>query len=367
MTTAARIPSKAAADAPRIRAAVTSLPPYVAGRRATSSATAALASNESHFPPLPSVLAEVAASTGRLNRYPDSAAVVLRDRIAAHVGVSLDEVAVGPGSVGVLQQIIGSVCEAGDEVIFAWRSFEAYPLFVTLAGGTPVAVLLTPDEGHDLDAMAAAIGPRTRAILLCTPNNPTGVTIPGPELDDFLSRVPGDVLVVIDEAYLEYVTPGARVDTLARYRRHPNVVLLRTFSKAYGLAGLRVGYAVAAPTVAAALQRTAIPFGVSSIAQVAAIASLDAQDELAERVGLVIAERERLILMLRHHGWTVPTSQANFIWLRADARVERLVRAFDSADILVRGYAGDGVRITIADATTNDRVIRVLAGWVAAA
>ena len=218
---------------PRLRHAVTSLSPYVAGRRATSAHTAPLASNESHFPPLPSVLAEVAASAGRLNRYPDSASVQLRERIADHVGVSADEVAVGPGSVGVLQQIIESVCDAGDEVVFAWRSFEAYPLLVTLAGATPVPVPLTADEGHDLDAMLAAIGPRTRLVLLCTPNNPTGVTIPGAELDRFLDAVPSETLVVIDEAYLEYVT-GDPLDALARYRRHPNVCVLRTFSKALG-------------------------------------------------------------------------------------------------------------------------------------
>jgi len=345
---------------PRLRHAVTSLSPYVAGRRATSAHTAPLASNESHFPPLPSVLAEVAASAGRLNRYPDSASVQLRERIADHVGVSADEVAVGPGSVGVLQQIIESVCDAGDEVVFAWRSFEAYPLLVTLAGATPVPVPLTADEGHDLDAMLAAIGPRTRLVLLCTPNNPTGVTIPGAELDRFLDAVPSETLVVIDEAYLEYVT-GERLDAIARYRRHANICVLRTFSKAYGLAGLRVGYGIASPTVAGALRQTGVPFAVSSIAQAAAIASLDARDELAERVALVASERDRMTAALRSTGWRVPSLQANFVWLRADESTRHgLVQAFDDADILVRGYAGDGVRITLADRSSNDRVLRVL-------
>ena len=347
---------------PRLRHAVTSLAPYVAGRRATSGNTAPLASNESHFPPLPSVLAEVVSSAGRLNRYPDIAAVQLRERIAAHVGVTVDEVAVGPGSVGVLQQIIESVCDAGDEVVFAWRSFEAYPLLVTLAGATPVPVPLREDEGHDLDAMLAAIGPRTRLLLLCTPNNPTGVSIPGAELDRFLAGVPSDLLVVIDEAYLEYAT-GDRLDSIARYRRHPNVCVLRTFSKAYGLAGLRVGYGIASPTVAGALRRTGVPFAVSSIAQAAAIASLDAQDELVERVAMVAAERVRVTAALRDLGWRVPASQANFVWLRAgEVAQDALLRAFDEADILVRGFAGDGVRVTLADRASNDRVIRVLSG-----
>lgn len=356
-----------APSTPRLRSAVTSLAPYVAGRRATSAEIAPLASNESHFPPLPSVLAQVAASAGRINRYPDSAAVELRERIAAHVGVTADEVAVGPGSVGVLQQIIESVCDAGDEVVFAWRSFEAYPLLVTLAGATPVPVPLTADDGHDLPAMVAAITDRTRLVLLCTPNNPTGVTIAGADLDRFLAAVPSDVLVVIDEAYLEYAT-SERLDAIARYRTHPNVCVLRTFSKAYGLAGLRVGYGIATPAVAAALRRTGVPFGVSSIAQAAAIASLDAADELAGRVAAVAAERDRVTLALRALGYAVPRSQANFVWLRTtDAGREQLLSAFDAADILVRGYAGDGVRVTIADAASNDRVIRVLAGLAQAA
>lgn len=353
MTTAIRTP--------HIRSAVTSLPPYVAGRRATSNATASLASNENHFPPLPSVLDEIAWASGRINRYPDSAAEALRERIAAHVGVRSDEVAAGPGSVGVLQQIIASVCDAGDEVVFAWRSFEAYPLLVTLAGARPVPVPLTRHETHDLDAMAAAITPRTRLVLLCTPNNPTGVTIAGADLDRFLARVPGDVLVVIDEAYLEYVTTDP-LDALARYRRYPNVCLLRTFSKAYGLAGLRVGYAIASPTVTGALRRTGLPFAVSSLAQAAAIASLDASRELAERVAAVATERDRVTCAMRRLGLAVPGSQANFVWLRTgEGEREAVLRAFDAADILVRGYAGDGVRITIADAASNDRVLQALA------
>lgn len=360
-------PMRTTPGSPRLRHAVTSLAPYVPGRRATSSATASLASNESHFAPLPSVLAAIARASARINRYPDSAADGLRERIADQVGVSADEVAVGPGSVGVLQQVIAAVCDAGDEVIFAWRSFEAYPLLVTLAGATPVPVPLTGDGAHDLSAMAAAITPRTRLVLLCSPNNPTGVTIPGADLDGFLARVPSEVLVVIDEAYLEYVTTD-RVDVMARYRRHPNVCVLRTFSKAYGLAGLRVGYAIASPTVAGALRRTGLPFAVSSIAQAAAIASVDASAELAERVAAVVMERDRVSSALRGLGFAVSDSQANFVWLPAgEFEQTRLLSAFDAADILVRGYPGDGIRITIADAASNDRVLQVLAGRAAAA
>ena len=232
---------------PTLRGAVAGLPPYVPGRRSAGMDIAALASNESHYEPLPAAAAAVAAAAGTMNRYPDSAAVELRERIARHLGVTAGEVAVGPGSVGVLQQIITGLCDAGDEVIFAWRSFEAYPILVELAGARPVRIPLDGAEGHDLDAMAAAVTARTKVILLCTPNNPTGVPISHERIEAFLRSVRSDILVVIDEAYVEYAEAGSGPDSLALYRQYPNVCILRTFSKAYGLAGLRVGYAVAAP------------------------------------------------------------------------------------------------------------------------
>ena len=297
-----------------------------------------------------------------MNRYPDMTATALRERIADFVQVSAGEVAVGPGSVGVLQQILTSVCDAGDEVVFAWRSFEAYPILTSLAGATPVPVPLTADEGHDLPAMLAAITPRTKVVLICTPNNPTGVAIEHRQLADFLAAVPPDVLVVIDEAYVEFTEMEEILDALALFRRHGNVCVLRTFSKAYGLAGLRVGYAIAHPGLADGLRRAALPFGVSALAQQAAIASLDAVDEIRERVALVVAERRRVTETLRATGWTLPESQANFLWLRADdRRQQQLVKAFTEADVLVRPYQGDGIRVTLADPATNDRVIAVLA------
>src|SRR6478752_1770264 len=211
---------------PTLRGAVTGLPSYVPGRRSAG---------------------------------PDIAAVELRERLARHLGVTVEEVAVGPGSVGVLQQIITGLCDAGDEVVFAWRSFEAYPILVELAGARPVRVPLDDAEGHDLDAMAAAVTERTKVILLCTPNNPTGVPIGHGRLEAFLQSVRSDVPVVIDEAYVEYADAGSGPESLALYRRYPNVCILRTFSKAYGLAGLRVGYAIATPAIAEGLRRTALP------------------------------------------------------------------------------------------------------------
>ncbi|MGO4121477.1 histidinol-phosphate transaminase [Arthrobacter sp. YAF16] len=347
---------------PALREAVAGLPSYVPGRKSAGLDIAALASNESHYEPLPAAAAAVTEAAGTMNRYPDSAAVELRERLARHLCVTAAEVAVGPGSVGVLQQIITGLCDAGDEVIFAWRSFEAYPILVELAGARPVRIPLDDAEGHDLEAMAAAVTDRTKVILLCTPNNPTGVPISHERIEAFLRSVRSDILVVVDEAYVEYADAGSGPDSLALYRQYPNVCILRTFSKAYGLAGLRVGYAVAAPAIAEGLRRTALPFSVSALAQKAAIASLDAGDEMESRVAAVKQERARMAAQLEAQGWKLQPSQGNFLWIRADDTLrEALVEAFDRADILVRGYQRDGVRITVADPASNNRVLRLLA------
>jgi histidinol-phosphate aminotransferase len=296
-----------------------------------------------------------------MNRYPDMAAVELRERIARHLRVTAEEVAVGPGSVGVLQQIITGLCDAGDEVVFAWRSFEAYPILVELAGARAVRIPLDSAEGHDLDAMAAAVTDRTKVILLCTPNNPTGVPISHDRIEAFLQSVRPDILVVIDEAYVEYAEAGSGPDSLALYRRYPNVCILRTFSKAYGLAGLRVGYAITTAAIAEGLRRTALPFAVSALAQKAAVASLDAGEEMEARVADVKQERARMAAELEAQGWKLQPSQGNFLWIRADESLQaRLVDAFDHAGIMVRAYQGDGVRITVAGPAANDRVLRVL-------
>ena len=250
--------------------------------------------------------------------------------------------------------------------MFAWRSFEAYPILVELAGARPVRIPLDHLEGHDLDAMAAAVTDRTKVILLCTPNNPTGVPISHDRIEAFLGTVRSDILVVIDEAYVEYAEAGSGPDSLALYRRFPNVCILRTFSKAYGLAGLRVGYAVASPAIAEGLRRTALPFAVSALAQKAAVASLDAGEEMEARVAAVRQERSRMAAQLEAQGWKLQPSQGNFLWIRADEELlARLVEGFNGAGIMVRAYQGDGVRITVADPASNDRVLRLLAAHAA--
>jgi histidinol-phosphate aminotransferase len=353
----------------RLREALAAVPEYKPGQPAPprEGVTAyKVSSNENPYPPLPSVLKVVQDAAQQMNRYPDMAVAELTQAIARRLGVPPGHIATGTGSVGVLGQIIAATCDPGDEVIYAWRSFEAYPIVVGLTGAVSVPVPLDADARHDLDAMAAAVTPRTRLILVCSPNNPTGPVVHQDELDTFLEKVPRDVLVVIDEAYVEFVTDEQAPDTLTTYAGRPNVAILRTFSKAYGLAGLRVGYAVAHEPVAQALRKAALPFGVSTIAQQAAIASLDAFDELQERVDALVAERLRVVAGLRHQGWHVPETQANFVWLPLGADTGPFAAAAEKAGLVVRPFPGEGVRCTIAETEANDRLLAVARGFVVA-
>jgi histidinol-phosphate aminotransferase len=261
--------------------------------------------------------------------------------------------------VAICGQIIASAAGPGDEVLFAWRSFEAYPIWTQISGATSVQVPLLPDERHDLPAMLAAITERTRVVFVCNPNNPTGQVVTTAELEHFVARVPSDVLVVLDEAYREFIAGDDVPDGIGFYRRYPNVVVLRTFSKAYGLAALRVGFAIAHETVASALRKTATPFGVSTIAEEAAIASLAAEEELLERVDALVLERQRVWSALRDQGWPLQRTEANFVWLRLGDRTADFAAACEQAGIVVRPFAGEGVRITVAETEANDRVIEV--------
>jgi histidinol-phosphate aminotransferase len=353
----------------RLREALAAVPTYKPGKPTAlrEGVTAyKISSNENPYPPLPSVLKVVADAALQMNRYPDLAVTELTHAIAQRLGVPPERIATGTGSVGVLGQLIAATCDPGDEVIYAWRSFEAYPIVVAIAGAASVQVPLDTAARHDLAAMAAAITPRTRLILVCSPNNPTGTVVHRDELERFLDTVPGDVLVVIDEAYAEFVTDEQAPDTLTTYAARPNVAILRTFSKAYGLAGLRVGYAVAHEPVAQALRKTAVPFGVSTIAQQAAIASLGVFDELRERVDALVAERVRVLAGLRHQGWHVPETQANFVWLPLGADTGAFAAAAERAGLVVRSFAGEGARCTIAETEANDRLLAVARDFVVA-
>ncbi|MEU3609155.1 histidinol-phosphate transaminase [Streptomyces sp. NPDC035033] len=313
-----------------------------------------LSANENPYPPLPGVLETAVAAAGAFNRYPDMAVGELTAELARHFGVPAEHIATGPGSVGVAQSLVLATAGEGDEVLFAWRSFEAYPVITRIAGATPVSVPLTADGDHDLDAMLAAVTDRTRVIFVCNPNNPTGAALRRAELVRFLDAVPARVLVVLDEAYREFVRDADVPDGVALYRDRPNVCVLRTFSKAYGLAGLRIGFAIAHEPVAAALRKTAVPFGVSQLAQDAAVASLRAEDALLERVEVLVGERARVTAALRGQGWTVADSEANFVWLRLGDRSLDFAAACAEAGVVVRPFAGEGVRVSIGAPQGND-------------
>src|SRR5690606_2982469 len=250
----------------------------------------------------------------------------------------------------------------GVEVVYAWRSFEAYPLLADLAGVTSVRVPLA-DENHDLDAMAEAITDRTRMLFVCNPNNPTGTAVRERELTAFLDRVPEHVLVVLDEAYREYVRDESVPDGLALYRDRPNVCVLRTFSKAYGLAGLRGGNLIGDGSIAAAGRKTMVPFVVNHLAKVAAIASLAAEDELLERVERVVKERTRVRETLTSQGWEVPPTEANFVWLRLGERTMDFAAACAVEGVAVRPFAGEGARVSIGDPEANDAFLAAAAAF----
>jgi histidinol-phosphate aminotransferase len=348
----------------RLRPELADLPAYTPGK--TVPGAIKLASNETVHPPLPSVLAAISAAADTINRYPDNGHVELKEHLARHLSsagdVRPEHISVGCGSVSLCQQLIQITCGAGDEVIFGWRSFEVYPLQVRVAGAVPVRVPLR-EHTFDLDAMAAAVTERTRLIFVCNPNNPTSTVVDPDELARFVAAVPSDVLVCIDEAYVEYIRDDLLPDSLALARRYPNVVVLRTFSKAYGLAGLRVGYAVGDPEVITALGKVYVPFTASTISQAAAIASLQAADELLARTDAVVTERRRVSDELTGFGYTFPPSQANFVWLPLAARTPEFARAAAAARVLVRPYGEDGARVTIGARDENDTFLAFARQW----
>ncbi|GAA1907806.1 histidinol-phosphate transaminase [Nocardioides lentus] len=357
-------------SAPQPRGNVQQIPAYVPGRPPSPREDLVvykLSSNENPYPPLPGVVAAAHAAVEEMNRYPDMGSAALYAELAARLDVPVGDLAAATGSVALIYQLLAAYCEPGDEVVHAWRSFEAYPIAITTAAARGVRVPLTAEARHDLDAMAAAITDRTRVVLLCTPNNPTGPALTQGEVDAFLAKVPARVLVVLDEAYLEFVrldpSRGQALDAIGTYRRHDNVVVFRTFSKAYGLAGFRVGYAVAHAEVAAALRAVSLPFGVSAVAQAAAIASLEAQPELLERVDGIVAERERLVAGLAEVGWHVPDAQGNFVWFDLGEKAAAFAAAADAAGVVVRPFAGEGCRVTVGEPEANARLLEVAAAF----
>ncbi|MDJ0333713.1 histidinol-phosphate transaminase [Salinibacterium sp. G-O1] len=341
----------------RLRPEIETLEPYRQGRPAADDAFK-LSSNENPFEPLPSVLASL--PLGAINRYPDATAGALRSILALRYGVEPGQVQVGAGSVSVLAQLITAAAAQGDEVVYSWRSFEAYPGLVTTSGATSVQVPNTPDHGHDLPAMLAAINDRTRIVIVCSPNNPTSTVVSREQFVEFMSAVPSSVLVVLDEAYAEFVTDPEAVRGATLVADYPNLVLLRTFSKAYGLAGLRIGYAVGPEYVMDAARAVAIPLSVTGLAQQAAIASLEHEDELLERVARLNDVRQRIVDGLAAQGWRIPQPHGNFVWLPTGENTTAAAEIFARHSIVVRALV-DGLRISVGESEAVEKLLSAAA------
>ena len=371
-STSAQVPSDLPRDTTRItpRAALGRLPAYAAGKPASEVpglVAYKLASNENPFGAVPAVR-EALASFADVNRYPDPTATALREALAEHLDVPAEDVVAGAGSLGALNQLLAAFAGTGedgqpDEVVYAWRSFEAYPISVGLAGAASVQVPNLPDGSHDLDAMAAAVTERTRVILLCTPNNPTGPSLRDEAVREFLAKVPPHVVVVVDEAYTEFQRLVGLANGIDLYREHPNVVSLRTFSKAHGLAGLRVGYTVAQQNVTRHLRQSAPAFSVTEVAQLAAVASLKSIEQVDERVEQLVAERERVLRGLTELGWQYPETQANFVWLPLGEHSEQFSRACDEKALSVRRFGAEGVRVSFGEPEANTRFLELCASF----
>ena len=354
---------------PRLRSILESIPSYKAGQPAPVQPGVIpfkLSSNENPFPPLPEIVEAAAAATGSMQLYPDFASTDLVNAIATRFCVPASHIAVATGSVALTQQLVQITSEPGDGVMFAWRSFESYPIVTMIGGATPQRVALDGDDRHDLDAMLAAIDATTRLIFVCNPNNPTGTAVGSEALAAFVAAVPSDILVVIDEAYREFVDPGTIPDGLDFYREYENVAVLRTFSKAYGLAGLRVGFCIAHEAVADALRKVQIPFGVSSVAQAAGIAALEStvEGEAFARCELLVSERTRVLTSLRAAGFAPSESEANFVWLRLGERTADFAAACEAVGLAVRPFVGEGVRVSIGLPEANDRFLATAVTWL---
>lgn len=352
----------------RPRGVLGKLPRYAAGKPPVAVEgleSFKLSSNENPLPPIPAVL-EAIADTTAVNRYPDPVATALRAELAKFLGIPMEDIVTGTGSLGALNQILATFAGQNDdgvpdEVIYPWRSFEAYPISVGLSGADSVQVPVQEDGTHDLKAMAAAVTDRTKIVLLCTPNNPTGPSLTTAEVEWFINQVPSDVIVIIDEAYQEFVRDPEVVNGIAMYQKYPNVISLRTFSKAHGLANLRVGYSVSHPELTQYLRVSAVPFGVSSIAEHAAVASLRNFDQVLERVQGLVDERDRVTSGLKELGWYVPEAQGNFVWLNLGRDTHEFAALAGEQALSLRAFGDEGLRVSIGEPEANSRFLELCA------
>ena len=352
----------------RPRPAVDLMPAYRPGKAASQAEAEhgitnaiKLASNENPLPPIQSIVDAVSAAARGANRYADHRATAVRERLSSWLNVDVDQVTVGAGSVGLLQQLFLTYVDPGDEVVYPWRSFEVYPVYTQLMAGSAVTTPLDADHAFDLGAVAAAINNRTKLVLLATPNNPTGTAVATTDIASLLDGISDSTIVVIDEAYREFLDTsfGDPVrDLIPRYR---NVVVTRTFSKAQGMAGIRAGYAIADPEVIASIDKTLFPFAVSALAQAGAIAAIDAEAEIGERVANILSERARVIDELTGSGWKLPDAQANFVYLPTGERTDDVYLGMERRGVVTRPFSNEGIRVTISTPEENDRFLRTLA------
>jgi histidinol-phosphate aminotransferase len=318
----------------------------------------ALSLNENPFPPLPAVRSALIRSIDVANRYPEFLPERLRRLIAGHIGVCNEQVVLGAGASGVVMQVLHAVTRPGDRIVFSEPTFDGYPIFAEMARLTAVTVPLDERGHHDLEAMAEAAAD-ARVVVLCRPHNPTGTLEPVADVQRFLRRVPDDTVVLLDEAYIEFVAPQHRIGGPDLVRQFPNVIVLRTFSKAYGLAGLRIGYGFAAPDLARNLWKMQLPFGMGITSLVAVAASYDAEDQLRQRILRITVERDYLRRRLRAMGVYVTDGHANFVYLPPRGRPWREV--FDDIGLKARYYPDGAARITVGSRASTKAVLAAMA------
>ncbi|MGA3351822.1 MAG: histidinol-phosphate transaminase [Acidimicrobiales bacterium] len=323
-----------------------------------------LSSNESPYPPSEAVIEAMQGAARASNRYPDMFADDMAGVLAEHYALPADRVAVAGGSLVLLQQAVQAVASPGDEVLFGWRSYEAYPIIAEVARCTSVRA---PLHQHrlDLDQLAQRVSDATRIVIVCSPNNPTSTDISSRELEGFLEALPPSCLVILDQAYREFATSETVPDGLHLQERFDQLLVLRTFSKAHSLAGARIGWCVGDPEILQALRRVALPFTLSRVAAAAAMAAL-AEDagSVSGRLAAIIGERNRVAARLRQFGFEVPASEANFLWLPLADKADSFAYECARVGISVRCFSGEGVRVTIGTVTANDLVIEAAQSFI---
>ena len=318
----------------------------------------ALSLNENPFPPLPAVRSALISAIDVANRYPEFLPERLRALIAGRVGVRDEQVVIGTGATGVILQVLQAVTSPGETMVMTSPTFDGYPIFAQMTRLASVTVPLDAHGHHDLDAMADAAA-KARVVVLCRPHNPTGTVEPAEDVESFLQRVPSDTVVLLDEAYVEFLAPDYRIDGPSLVDRYPNVVVIRTFSKAYGLAGLRVGYGFCAADLARKLWAMQPPFGIGITGLVAVAASYDAENQLRQRIRMIASERRYLRMRLRAMGVYSADGHANFVYLPPCGQPWRDV--FDGTGLRIRHYADGGVRISIGSRQSTRAILGAVA------